>query len=42
MNQAIAFKLANMAVEIDASRLLIWRAAWLAHNGGYTATAKAR
>ena len=35
MNQAIAFKLANMAVEIDASRLLIWRAAWLARNGGY-------
>ena len=29
MNQAIAFKLANMATEIDASRLLIWRAAWL-------------
>ncbi len=36
MNQAIAFKLANMATEIDASRLLIWRAAWLARNGGYT------
>jgi acyl-CoA dehydrogenase len=36
MNQAIAFKLANMAVEIDASRLLIWRAAWLARNGGLT------
>jgi acyl-CoA dehydrogenase len=35
MNQAIAFKLANMATEIDASRLLIWRAAWLARNGGY-------
>jgi acyl-CoA dehydrogenase len=35
MNQAIAFKLANMITEIDASRLLIWRAAWLAHNGGY-------
>ena len=35
MNQAIAFKLANMAVEIDASRLLIWRAAWLARNGGF-------
>ena len=35
MNQAIAFKLANMAVEIDAARLLIWRAAWLARNGGY-------
>jgi acyl-CoA dehydrogenase len=35
MNQAIAFKLANMATEIDASRLLIWRAAWLAKNGGF-------
>ena len=35
MNQAIAFKLANMITEIDASRLLIWRAAWLARNGGY-------
>jgi acyl-CoA dehydrogenase len=35
MNQAIAFKIANMAVEIDASRLLIWRAAWLARNGGF-------
>ena len=36
MNQAIAFKLANMITEIDASRLLIWRAAWLARNGGFT------
>src|SRR5688572_30549766 len=35
MNQAIAFKLANMVTEIDASRLLIWRAAWLAKNGGF-------
>ena len=35
MNQAIAFKLANMATQIDASRLLIWRAAWLARNGGF-------
>ena len=35
MHQAIAFKLANMATEIDASRLLIWRAAWLARNGGF-------
>ncbi|MEX0847668.1 MAG: acyl-CoA dehydrogenase family protein, partial [Ilumatobacteraceae bacterium] len=35
-HQAIAFKLANMATEIDASRLLIWRAAWLARNGGFT------
>src|SRR4029079_5401156 len=34
MNQAIAFKLANMITEIDASRLLIWRAAWLARNRG--------
>lgn len=36
MNQAIAFKLANMITEIDASRLLIWRAAWTAKNGGFT------
>ncbi len=35
-NQSIAFMLADMATEIDASRLLIWRAAWLARNGGYT------
>src|SRR5688500_4942437 len=34
-HQAIAFKLANMATEIDAARLLIWRAAWLARNGGF-------
>jgi alkylation response protein AidB-like acyl-CoA dehydrogenase len=35
-NQAIAFMLSDMATEIDASRLLVWRAAWLARNGGYT------
>ncbi|MBA2495511.1 MAG: acyl-CoA dehydrogenase, partial [Acidimicrobiia bacterium] len=35
-NQSIAFLLADMATEIDASRLLVWRAAWLARNGGYT------
>jgi acyl-CoA dehydrogenase len=35
MNQGVAFKLADMAVEIDAARLLVWRAAWLARNGGY-------
>jgi acyl-CoA dehydrogenase len=29
-NQAIAFKLANMKMAVDASRLLIWRAAWMA------------
>ncbi|MCU1487189.1 MAG: fadE, partial [Actinomycetia bacterium] len=36
MNQAIAFMLADMLTEIDAARLLVWRAAWLAGNGGYT------
>jgi acyl-CoA dehydrogenase len=34
MNQGIAFKLADMALEIDAARLLVWRAAWQARNGG--------
>jgi alkylation response protein AidB-like acyl-CoA dehydrogenase len=34
-NQAIAFLLADMLTEIDAARLLVWRAAWLAGNGGY-------
>lgn len=34
-HQAIAFKLANMITEIDAARLLVWRAAWLARNGGF-------
>ena len=33
-HQAIGFKLADMAMEIDAARLLVWRAAWLARNGG--------
>jgi butyryl-CoA dehydrogenase len=28
-HQAIAFKLADMATELDAARLLTWRAAWL-------------
>jgi alkylation response protein AidB-like acyl-CoA dehydrogenase len=28
-NQAIAFKLADMKVAIDAARLLVWRAAWM-------------
>jgi acyl-CoA dehydrogenase len=35
-NQSIAFMLADMITEIDAARLLVWRAAWLARNGGYT------
>jgi acyl-CoA dehydrogenase len=29
-NQAIAFKLADMRMEIDAARLLVWRACWMA------------
>ena len=32
-NQAIAFKLADMKTAIDASRLLVWRAAWMGRNG---------
>ncbi len=35
MNQSIAFMLADMCMEIDAARLLVWRAAWLANNGKY-------
>ncbi|HZV50789.1 MAG TPA: acyl-CoA dehydrogenase family protein [Candidatus Dormibacteraeota bacterium] len=33
-NQAIAFKLADMATEIEAARGLIWRALWESRNGG--------
>jgi alkylation response protein AidB-like acyl-CoA dehydrogenase len=33
MKQGIAFKLADMAMEIDAARLLVWRAAWMGRNG---------
>jgi hypothetical protein len=29
MNQAIAFKLADMKMTIDAARLLVWRACWM-------------
>ena len=32
-NQAIAFKLADMRTQIDAARLLTWRAAWMAKAG---------
>jgi alkylation response protein AidB-like acyl-CoA dehydrogenase len=32
-HQAIAFMLADMATDIDAARLLAWRAAWLADQG---------
>ncbi len=33
-HQAIAFKLADMATEIEAARLLVHRAAWLKDKGG--------
>ena len=32
-NQAIAFMLADMKTSIDAARLLVWRAAWMAATG---------
>jgi acyl-CoA dehydrogenase len=32
-NQAIAFTLARMKLEIDAARLLVWRAAWMGRRG---------
>ncbi len=36
MNQSIAFMLADMATQIEASRLMVWRASWLSGNGdGY-------
>jgi alkylation response protein AidB-like acyl-CoA dehydrogenase len=35
-HEGVAFKLADMATEIDAARLLVWRAAWLARNGEFT------
>jgi acyl-CoA dehydrogenase len=31
-NQAIAFSLADMKMEIDAARLLVWRASWMGRN----------
>jgi alkylation response protein AidB-like acyl-CoA dehydrogenase len=31
-NQAIAFSLVDMLTEIDAARLLVWRAAWMGRN----------
>jgi acyl-CoA dehydrogenase len=32
-NQAVAFTLADMRLEIDAARLLVWRASWMGRNG---------
>jgi acyl-CoA dehydrogenase len=31
-NQAISFTLADMKTEIDAARLLVWRAAWMSRT----------
>jgi alkylation response protein AidB-like acyl-CoA dehydrogenase len=35
MNQSIAFMLADIATELDATRMLIWRAAWLGKQKGF-------
>jgi len=32
-NQSLAFTLADMKLEIDAARLLVWRAAWMGRTG---------
>jgi acyl-CoA dehydrogenase len=32
-NQAIAFTLADMKMELDAARLLVWRASWMGRTG---------
>ncbi|MCP3799365.1 acyl-CoA dehydrogenase family protein [Allokutzneria sp. A3M-2-11 16] len=32
-NQSIAFTLADMKMEIDAARLLVWRASWMGRSG---------
>jgi acyl-CoA dehydrogenase len=32
-NQAVAFTLARMKTELDAARLLVWRASWMGRNG---------
>ena len=38
--QAIAFMLADMAIEIDATRLLVWEAAWQLDRGDGCAHAR--
>ncbi len=37
MNQGVSFLIADMATEIEASRLLVWQASWL-QDGGHRAT----
>jgi len=32
-HQGVAFQLADMAMEVDAARLLTWRASWMGRNG---------
>ena len=39
-NQAIAFTLADMKMEIDAARLLVWRASWMGRTGQTFANAE--
>jgi len=39
-HQAVAFKLADMAIEIEAARALLWRAGWLATSGRQLALAE--
>jgi alkylation response protein AidB-like acyl-CoA dehydrogenase len=39
-NQAIAFQLADMKTSIDAARLLVWRAAWMARTGAQFTSAE--
>ncbi|MEA2477698.1 MAG: acyl-CoA dehydrogenase, partial [Actinomycetota bacterium] len=34
--QAISFKIADMAIEVDAARVQLWRAAWKLDNGTAT------
>ena len=41
-NQAIAFTLADMAMEIDAARLLVWRASWMGRTGRSSRMPRAR
>ena len=40
-HQAIAFKLSDMAVKLEAARLLVYKAAWLKDNGQPYGTASA-
>ena len=41
-NQSIAFTLADMKLEIDAARLLVWRASWMGRTGQKFTAGRAR